>query len=148
MASRKPAASIARYGQVPGVRVTNDATRRRLRYRPDTATASQRTPGHTDASTAGGPPPVEAQLRELEFRKRSGELVDRAAAERAIFERANIERDRWLGWIPRAASQIAAEAEIDPTKLFGTLDRLVRDHLTQLAATPLKVLRPDTTFHV
>src|SRR5258706_14964413 len=57
MASRKPAASIARYGQVPGVRVTNDATRRRLRYRPDTATAFQRTPGHTDASTAGGPPP-------------------------------------------------------------------------------------------
>src|SRR6266436_4097757 len=64
MASRKPAASIARYGQVPGVRVTNDATRRRLRYRPDTATASQRTPGHTDASTAGGPPPgLRHQLR-------------------------------------------------------------------------------------
>ena len=83
----------------------------------------------------------EAQLRELELRKRSGELVDRAATERAIFERANIERDRWLGWIPRTASQLAVELDVDPTKLFGTLDRFVREHLVQLAATPLALLR-------
>jgi hypothetical protein len=95
-------------------------------------------PAPTTSETRSAKLGWEAQLRELEFRKRSNELVDRAAAERAIFERANVERDRWLGWIPRAVSQIAAEAEIDP-KLFGTLDRLVRDHLTQLAATPLKV---------
>src|SRR5262249_46953501 len=76
----------------------------------------------------------EAQLRELEFRKRSGELVDRAATEEAIFERATAERDRWLGWIPRTASELAADLDVDPTKLFSTLDRLVRDHLTQLAA--------------
>lgn len=85
----------------------------------------------------------EAQLRELEFRKRSGDLVDRAATERAIFERATGERDRWIGWVARASSMIAAEAEIDPTKLFGILDRLVRDHLTELAATPLTVLKRD-----
>src|SRR5258706_10712610 len=65
MASRKPAASIARYGQVPGVRATNGATRRRLRYRPDTATASQRTPGHTDASTAAVINAIRAHLGEF-----------------------------------------------------------------------------------
>jgi hypothetical protein len=84
----------------------------------------------------------EAQLRELEFRKRSGELVDRAATERTIFERATAERDRWIGWVARASAQIATEAEVDQTKLFGILDRLVRDQLTELAATPLKALRP------
>ena len=83
----------------------------------------------------------EAQLRELDFRKRSGELVDRAATERTIFERATAERDRWIGWVARATAQIATEADVDPTKLHGVLDRLVRDHLTELAATPLKVLR-------
>lgn len=83
----------------------------------------------------------EAQLRELEFRKRSGELVDRAKTERTIFERAAAERDRWIGWVSRAAVQIASEAEADPTKLHGVLDRLVRNHLTELAATPLSVLR-------
>lgn len=85
----------------------------------------------------------ESKLRELEFRKRSGELVDKAMTERVIFERANLERDKWLGWIPRAVSQLAAEAEADPVKLFAAMDRLVRDHLTQLAATPLTVLRGD-----
>jgi hypothetical protein len=98
----------------------------------------------TDASTSetrGEKLRWEAQLRELEFRKRSGDLVDRAAAERAIFERANMERDRWLGWIPRAAALMASDVDIDPTQLFGILDRLVRDQLTQLAATPLKKLQ-------
>lgn len=83
----------------------------------------------------------EAKLRELEFKKRSGDLVDRATTERTIFERANLERDRWLAWIPRAASALAADADADPTKMFTLLDRLVRDQLTQLAATPLTVLR-------
>jgi len=85
----------------------------------------------------------EAQLRELEFRKRSGELVDRAATERTIFERATAERDRWIGWVARATAQIATEAEVDPTKLHSVLDRLVRDQLMQLAATPLTLLRRE-----
>ncbi|TKV73290.1 hypothetical protein FDV58_37690 [Bradyrhizobium elkanii] len=84
----------------------------------------------------------EARLRELDFRKRSGELVDRAETERTIFERANAERDRWIGWVPRAVAEIAAEAEVDPTKLHSLVDRLVRDQLTELASMPLTVLRP------
>lgn len=83
----------------------------------------------------------ESRLRELEFKKRSGDLVDRAAVERTIFERANLERNQWIGWIPRAASQIAEEAEIDPARLFSILDQLVRDHLAELAATPLPNLQ-------
>ncbi|WFU14414.1 hypothetical protein [Bradyrhizobium sp. CB3481] len=85
----------------------------------------------------------EAKNRELEFRKRSGELVDRAETERTIFERATAERDRWIGWVARATAQIATEAEVDPTKLHAVLHRLVRDHLTELAATPLNSLLRD-----
>jgi hypothetical protein len=58
----------------------------------------------------------EAQLREWEFRKRSGELVDRAATERTIFERATAERDRWIGWVARATAQIATEGRSRPDK--------------------------------
>lgn len=99
--------------------------------------------GATTSETRSEKLSWESRLRELEFKKRSGDLVDRAATERIIFERANLERDKWIGWIARASSAIAAEAEIEPTKVFAALDRLVRDHLTQLAATPLTVLRGD-----
>ena len=36
------------------------------------------------------------KIGELDFKKRSGELVDRATTERVILERANAERDRWI----------------------------------------------------
>src|ERR1700688_942196 len=38
---------------MPAARVTSGATTRRLRYRPDMATASGRTSGHSDVSVAG-----------------------------------------------------------------------------------------------
>src|ERR1019366_9516740 len=49
----RPAASTARCDPVPAVRATNGVPRRRLRYRPDMALASGRTPVHSDASTGG-----------------------------------------------------------------------------------------------
>ena len=47
-------ASAARYGQVPGARVTNGVTRHRLRCRSGMAATSRRTPGLSGASTDGG----------------------------------------------------------------------------------------------
>src|SRR4249920_698023 len=48
---------------MPGARATNDAPSRRLRYRPDRATASGRTSGHSDASVAGEQSPVRQRQR-------------------------------------------------------------------------------------
>ena len=48
------AASGARSGQGPEIRATNDATRRKLRYKPGTAAASGRKLGCSGASTGGG----------------------------------------------------------------------------------------------
>ncbi len=99
--------------------------------------------GATTTETRSAKLGWEARLRELEFQKRSGELIDRALVERVIFERASLERDKWLGWIPRTVANLASEADIDPARIFAVLDRLVRDHLTELAATPVKEMRGD-----
>jgi hypothetical protein len=82
----------------------------------------------------------EAQLLELALQRKRGELVDRAEAEAAIFARARQERDAWLAFSSRAAAVLAAEAGVDPGRSFPVLDRIVREHLAELAATPLKLI--------
>src|SRR5258705_8545974 len=48
---------------MPGARATNGAPSHRLQYRPDMATASGRTSGHSDASVAGEQSPVRQRQR-------------------------------------------------------------------------------------
>lgn len=80
---------------------------------------------------------IEARLAHLELQKRQGELIEKAVVEKTVFERARYERDAWLGWIQRAAPELAAELECDPAKCFALLDRLVRENLADIAKTPL-----------
>lgn len=84
----------------------------------------------------------EADLLDLELQQKRGQLVDRVKAEAAIFDRARMERDRWIGWTARTAPTIAAATGADPTQVFTMLDKLVREHLAELAATPLDGLKP------
>ncbi|HSI42119.1 MAG TPA: hypothetical protein VLA00_16365 [Xanthobacteraceae bacterium] len=79
----------------------------------------------------------ESALLDLEFKRKTGELVDRSEAERILFERARFERDAWTGWAARAAASVAAESGGSEAAVFATLDRLVREHLAELAGTPL-----------
>lgn len=81
----------------------------------------------------------EAVLLDLEVKKRQGELIDRAEVERTVFARARMERDAWLGFTSRAVAALAAEAGVDPGRSFAILDRIVREHLSELASTPLHV---------
>ena len=81
----------------------------------------------------------EAQLLDIELRRKNGELIDRGEAERVIFARARQERDAWLGFASRAAAVLAAEAGVDPGRAFQVLDRIIREHLAELAATPLDI---------
>lgn len=99
------------------------------------------------------PPPVESTRSQLETEKlrslrlendrREGSLVDRAAAEQAIFARARAERDAHLNWIVQAAPQIAAELGTDARRMSEALERHMRQHLERLADTPLEVLSDD-----
>ena len=80
------------------------------------------------------------RMMKLDYERKSGALVDREAAERAIFARARLERDAWLSWVTRAAPEAASCLDADERAVFLVLDRLVRRHLDELARTPMDVL--------
>jgi len=80
---------------------------------------------------------ADALLRDLELRRRQGELIERADAERAAFERAQRERHAWQSWTATAAAWLASELGVPERDIFDRLDRLVRDHLDQLADEPM-----------
>jgi len=73
----------------------------------------------------------------LEYDKASGALVDKAEAERVIFERARAERDALMGWAMRVAPVLAAELGADERALFAALERELRAELAALAERPL-----------
>lgn len=77
------------------------------------------------------------RLNMLEIREREGRLIERDAVRQALFERARFERDAWIGFAQRAAAVVASETGADAGAVFAALDRLVRDQLTVLAATPV-----------
>lgn len=79
----------------------------------------------------------ETKLIDMELKKKEGTLLDRAEVEKAIFERARFERDAWIGWASRAATELSAEIGGDQRTTFAVLDRLTREHLAELAAIEL-----------
>lgn len=81
---------------------------------------------------------IRAERARLALERERGALVDRAAVERAVFDRARGERDAWIGWSSRAAATLAADLGCDPGAAFAVLDRLVRDQLASLAARPME----------
>lgn len=85
---------------------------------------------------------TKADREALKLAQERGRLVDREAAERAVFERARAERDRWIGWTNRAAADLAAVTGASPSLVYAELDRLVRDHIALLAETPMRELVP------
>jgi hypothetical protein len=82
---------------------------------------------------------AEARLAELDVLRRTRTVVSRADVTAAAFGRARFERDAWHGWAARAASELAAASGGDAGITFTTLDRLVREHLAELAKTPWSV---------
>ncbi len=76
---------------------------------------------------------IKAQLAKVRLGKAKGELVDRARASAMVFDLARRERDAWIGWPARVASNIAAELGADPHRMEEVLDRYLREHLGELA---------------
>ncbi len=73
----------------------------------------------------------------LRFDKERGKLISKDEVKVLVFNRARKERNAHLAWIMRAAPLMAADLGVDPALLFTVLDRHVRDHLADLAKTPL-----------
>ena len=80
---------------------------------------------------------VKVQRAKLAFEREQGKLIDAQAAERTVFARAKAERDAHIAWVQRSAPVVAAELGVEAGPVFAVLDRLMREHLEQLADTPL-----------
>ena len=83
---------------------------------------------------------VKVQRAKLAFEREQGKLIDAQAAERTVFARAKAERDAHIAWVQRSAPVMAAELGVEAGPLFAVLDKLMREHLEQLADTPLRDL--------
>lgn len=85
----------------------------------------------------------EAEIARLKAERMGGALIDKAAALRTIESRARAERDAWIGWVNRAAPEIAAATGAELAAIVAALDRLVREQLVTLASLPLGELAHD-----
>ncbi|MFN3348889.1 hypothetical protein [Pseudorhodoplanes sp.] len=122
-----------------------------LQWMEDNLDADRRNKGGTQASAAA-PTLAEAkrlheilkvQRARLALDKERGDMVSRAEVKSAVFARARRERDAHMAWVARTAPQLAAELGADPARTFASLDRLMREHLLDLARTPLQVLADE-----
>ncbi|BBF94902.1 hypothetical protein [Blastochloris tepida] len=86
---------------------------------------------------------AEAEIALLKAGRLAGNLIDRKATLRTIETRARQERDAWIGWVNRAAPELARLPAGDLAAMVAALDRLVRDQLAALAAMPLDGLDHD-----
>lgn len=84
---------------------------------------------------------VQVQRAKLALEQERGTLINADEAVNTVFARARAERDAYIAWVQRSAPVIAGELGADPNKTFAVLDRLMREHLEQLADTPLEGLR-------
>lgn len=106
-----------------------DPSRRRIRGAADAAAAASGARASRDVA--------EAEIARLKADRLAENLIDKQATLRTIEARARFERDAWIGWVNRAAPDIAAETGANVTALVALLDKLVREQLSHLARTPL-----------
>jgi hypothetical protein len=86
---------------------------------------------------------LKAERTRLRAKAEAGALISRAEAAAAAFEFNRLVRDAWLGWASRTAPVLAGEVGVSVEGLFGPLERLVREHLAELAALPV----PEELHH-
>ena len=80
---------------------------------------------------------VKVARARLRLETEKGRLINRDEVKVAIFNRARRERNAHLAWGLRVAPLMAAELAVDPALMFTCLDRHLREHLADLARTPL-----------
>lgn len=75
---------------------------------------------------------TKVHLARLLLQEKRGSLIDKAKVTAQVFRLARQVRDAWLNWPARVSSQMAAELGVDEHLMHTTLERYVRDHLTEL----------------
>jgi hypothetical protein len=83
---------------------------------------------------------AEADIAALKAKRLAGDLIDRDAFLNAVEGRARAERDAWIGWVNRAAPELARSTGADLPAVIAILDRLVREQLGTLASQSIEDL--------
>ncbi|MDY7558972.1 MULTISPECIES: hypothetical protein [unclassified Pseudomonas] len=73
-----------------------------------------------------------ALLHQLDYERKSGELVELAVAETILFDQARASRDAWLNWPTRIGPLVAADLGLEADRIVDTLTNYVHQHLQQL----------------
>lgn len=82
---------------------------------------------------------IAAQTASLRLKRLKGELVDRRAVEAHVFDLARKERDSWLQLPARVSANMAAELDVDAHAMEQLLDRVIRDHLAEMAEIKIEL---------
>src|SRR5262249_21929571 len=77
---------------------------------------------------------VDVQTKRLALEQRRGALIARAKATAKAFSFARMLRDRWQAWPARVGPLLAAQFELDAGAVTVVLERMVREHLEELAS--------------
>lgn len=95
--------------------------------------------GMTMAKAAAADKAYSAQIKRLKLMQLKGELVSLKAMKAHVFDLARKERDSWLQMPARKAANMAAELGVDAHLMEQTLDRYIRDHLSELAEIKIEL---------
>lgn len=80
-----------------------------------------------------------ALLHQLDYERKSGELVELAVAETILFDQARASRDAWLNWPTRVGPLVAADLGLEADRVVETLTDYVHQHLQQLGKPETEV---------
>jgi len=118
---------------MPTVRSTEEGRRlARARWDRERATESE-----SEAEARRRLTSAKADKAEIDARARRGDLIERAKAERLVFEFARRMRDAWAHWPARIAAPLAAQLGADPHAVEAALAAEVRRHLEELSRDPV-----------
>ena len=78
---------------------------------------------------------LKVQTARITLQRLKGEVIDRARAIAHAYRFAREVRDAWLNWPARVSALMAAELEVDADAMHTTLEKHVRQHLEELAAS-------------
>lgn len=80
-----------------------------------------------------------ALLHQLDYERKSGELVELAVAETILFDQARASRDAWLNWPTRIGPLVAADLGLEADRVVDTLTSYVHQQLRQLGQPETEV---------
>jgi hypothetical protein len=83
----------------------------------------------------------EGTLKEIERKKRQGELIDAQEVKAASQARANAEREAFLAWPRRISADMAVDLGVEERLLLQVLQKYIRQHLTERSSQPLRQLQ-------